>query len=699
MSDQPYSQPIELADIFLLHTSCCLDQYNGHSTEAQMTNDNTLREFNDHLIKYEETKNNENLRFLLLTMENMAISNQPGKLITAVNMCFPAIVTTGLLTMMLIRCIEMRSDQSAEALASHFPQASFNILRDEKSAHIYEGLAPFHFAIIQNNNDLVIRMLEITSNDTKYDMLHLRAEVSMKDNDTAYVPELPASIAATTGNTTILKYIVQMGGNLTAKDSRHENIIHSLVRASCSTDNSTCLETFDELLHDIVPVWVTLADCSDSSNKSYIPDIISTLRMLMYAKNLDGFTPLSLSVMLGNKTMADKILNIDQVYRFQFCEIASCWTGLYDVREFEPTESSIGLLERIAFNDKPNVGMCLTQPVIKTLVTHKLRYYKPIMIFYGVFGLICTVLVSWAVYFTVFPHLCTSNNRTLSKCDGDPEKRFQYQWADYILVCYAIFYAIEWGILMWALYSKIWRRNQLSWTHLLTISHVLQLETVTLFLISNFCYLCLKAMHSSFDVIFLSLSQLTGWTCVFYLCRLRKSTAFFSVMLEWIFFKDVSRFLFIIIITVAAFTLSLVTIIATEENVNTVFSIPLAAVIDVTLQAVGYNVMTSTFSMEDSTYRWFIKLLSLFFILMINVMLVNLLIAAMNYSYSMINKMANVLCYKVLAKDALTIEATSQIWRKRFIKKYHRVCNLRYMDADGTVCDRQLFLLRVTDTD
>ena len=644
-----------------------------------------MKYFQKQLDRYEKTNNASDLDVLLSLIEDISQSNQPENLINAINLCKPQPITDTIITTILFRCLEMNFKDSAIALVQSFPQICFNI--NHTVDNIYKDISPFHLSVMNNDLHIVRIMIGGVNAAKRQDILHSQARNDKQSN--LYLAKLPASMAATSGSIQVLKYLIQMGVDLTAADVNKENIFHSLVRASCM-DSNVCCEVFDTLVDESVPLWASMRSANESSTVSSM----SALRTLLYAKNKDGLTPLMLSGVLAQNDMMDRILNVKGVYCFQFCQMGNYWKGMYDMREFEAGEDdTAGMLERIAFSDDKLMATCLLQPVVKTLVLHKIKTYKPIMIIYGLFELLVVFCYTWMVYLTVLPHMCTLNNGTNSTCRGDPKQRFTYQIADYFLIGSELMFIIPYFLLLQTLYFKIWRRNQLRWTRLFSLCRVLGIDAVIFLFVYGFTYLLLKAIDSPVDVIFLSFTLLMAWCCMYYLGRLCKSTAFFSIMLNRVIFDDVSRFLILIIITVMAFVMSVLTLLSTEIDVADNINIPLSAALHAILNAAGYNLMPDDALLYTSAYTPFMKYMILFFVISVRLVIVNLLIAAINYTYRNVSPLAEVIYFKLMLRDILTMELTHS--SRYFHKRPYSVINLTYSDSFGVDIVRECYIMPV----
>ena len=651
------------------------------------------------MSRYGHEHNDEDLYAILTTVDELGKHEEADDIIQIVHACEKDKASSAIITLIIFRCIEMRYKESMEALVTAYPTACFNILDEDTLVH--RGMSPFHLGIINNERKLVNMMLSSLDNVKRMEMLELRAKITLSKDPRMCAPELPTNLAAVTGNIHILMDLINYGADLAGSDSNSDNILHSLVRPGSTSEDTNCEDLFEKIIREVVPFWASITDRGHLKHTPESTRSVAALRMLFYSKNKDGLTPLALSIILGNKRLMGKILSVDQVYRFQFSQMGCFERGLYDVGEFEMDgNGSPGLLEGMSFTDNEQVNLCLTQPVVKNIASLKIYTYKPLSICYGVTCFISTLIYTWSVILTVLPQLCTRNhgdNRTDSSCSADPEKRFEFQSGDYILITFEIILGTQAVIWIWNIYFKIWRRNGLGWASLVTISHVLQLDFLLSYMLSGIIYLGLKASQSHVDVIFLSLNQLYAWCSVYLLCRLRKNTAFFTTMLHYVVLRDVRRFILMIMVTIIAFTMTFMALLATQFDVTASLNTPMSAVVNVILHITGYDVISEDF-VPNGNIAWMVKYLTLLFMLMINVLFVNLLIAAMNFTYNQINSLAEVLCFKVLLKDLLTVESTFSFLHDQFKKRFYKKIVFFYVSADGIQRKRRLLLLKVEET-
>ena len=578
----------------------------------------------------------------------------------------------------------------------------------------YEGLSLFHYAIVMNRNKLICAIQDVLDGESdgfKRRLLHLKANVPdyvggadakgralTAGGNNGAVPELPLSLAAVLGHTDIMHHLVGSGAELAQQDSKGNNILHSIVYSSVAQMEQS-VNIFKFIMNELLVDWAAISErCTFLTRMPPSAGLVNAKRMLCYARNIAGYTPLSLAAKMGCTEMMQEIMNVDAVYRFQHCSVGPYSTALYDATEAETAllpevegTPILGMLEIIIFQEeKQSLYSLISQP-LWTLTNQKISFTMPYLLGCSTIHFLIMITYNWVAYYTILPHLYTPFiNESLCE-EYDFNNRFTYQVWDYCLLFIALCYSIVFGQLMWTLYGKMWRRNHLRWSTILSLSHVLQAMTICPFIITTLLYLILKICKSHCEVIFLSMSMFFGWWSTFCVTRAFKASGFFVLMLEKVFLKEVIRFLVTIIMTVTAVVMGFLCLMAADYQLD---ASPLVSTLDFIINSNGFTTHDRV-RIDALTYRGAAVLYIVFFMLMVDIMLRNLLIASMNNTYREISDMANILCTKVQLRDVIVAEMALHWWSKRLIRKMYTETKLTYTDVNGIKHDRKLYLVNV----
>ena len=207
------------------------------------------------------------------------------------------------------------------------------------------------------------------------------------------------------------------------------------------------------------------------------------------------------------------------------------------------------------------------------------------------------------------------------------------------------------------------RRTKLSLIDKMYMTSCLDLVPSLNFAVTCFLYLILKQLKSEACIYFLAAALLAGWIRTLMFTKIIKKLAFFSIMYTGVMSGEIIRFLFLIFGLVLAFSTASYCVFAFE-----IVNDPSAEIMlgnrstyvfigDIMLSYFQLAVGISDFEYLTESNNAFNYVLYIMFVIGTNVVLFNLLIAAINTEYSKIVDRADLLCQQILLRDLLVLES------------------------------------------
>ena len=403
-----------------------------------------------------------------------------------------------------------------------------------------------HLALLQHNPEVVKKIFESLGKDELEEILYLPSTTrSLRSSDKG--AQLPLSLAVLSGNTEIVDSLIEANVDLNKQDNYGYNIFHSLVLQSLE-DEETALIMFDKIIK-YVPIWwkVTVMDAPKASSASARLEALSSLfKQKTYTENL---TPLGLAAYLGASVMMERILNTEDAYRFKIMEFGKQDLVCYDMTEIDttidPDYTAPSILEILVGAKTDNALKSMNIPVIDKLITEKWNNY--FMYYFLVSLLYVAFLIVYTVNLTNHMDLAkmglnttyTSDSTTLGWVNNESTALFLS--GIFIIGCLFYFLCLGLAILIGVIVELARRRFRsiafvLAWRRLLLSSVVV---FVSLAAHLGFVF---RVGDDLFQKVCVIITLVCGWALLIFFMQGFKPTAIFSIMFERILFRDVLLF-------------------------------------------------------------------------------------------------------------------------------------------------------------
>ena len=578
-----------------------------------------------------------------------------------------------------------------------FPNLSFIPLNEGP----YAGMTLLHLAILQNQHSYTEGILHIfeESPEKIYRLLHQTTKhVTPSFEMVCPCAELPLNLAVWMGDENVMQTLTDSGAEMVAQDSNGNNVFHCVILLA-EVNKTLALKTFDCLM-SLIPVWTT-----KSTTCHFLKSLSRGLRLrhgkqiLFLSANKEGYTPLKWAARKGQPELLDKIMNTDDVYRFHYLNCGVKFSAFYDMTEADSNLSSFddapAVLESAALNRTTEYLRIFEVPIVEKLFQIKRRSYRAFLVIGSLLHLLFMGVFSGVAYYTLFPRLLTVDNHTYHSYDNQTSTSLRYEIhaIDHVLLAAALFILLYWCVASWYVWFPLRRRNKIKLSEGFFLGHILILDFFLFFSLCALLYVILKACESRWEVIFFASTLSTGWCCTFLYTRLFENTAHFSIMMERVMMRDMMRFLLVMFLNIVAWSTAMMALLA----------------VDYDLHASGHTVSSLAWSMfevtagvtnvqheiEDATYIGFLSFVYFCFLLYMPIMMMNLLIAAMNHTYSEISQYAHLLCQSVQLADVIVLEAVLPSVLQSKGTDFYTKQTIPVYDKDGLLHNRQLHLLNL----
>ena len=554
-----------------------------------------------------------------------------------------------------------------------------------------------HLCISNHQHELVSCLFEMLPTYATYDYIHKMSPEAMDIWDIE-VAELPLNLAVAIGDETMVEVLINHGAEMTNKDSRGYNIFHALVFLGKTHPNKA--DKMYDLLLKMIPRWMAgTREFSFLKNMPFKNAFDVALWHLLKSVDKNRLTPLKLSAKLGVANILQKIVNSKGVYRFTHHHIGCKSESLYDLSEIDPyITQALGRNERASILEfimsRPNNDTlpCVGIPPISTAVEIKWKNYFHVFVGWGVFHV--SIMISFTVLLLnslkyIQPNATTESNSSFVEYHIRPE-RFSFQIIDVQLIVLASMYGLYSLTMISTAYNIIIRcENKFRLDGIIWIIKHEQIVIMLLFSICAPVYGVLKILKNENEVLFLALTLLLGWIESMQFLRISHRTIFFSLMFDKILFEDMLRFVIVILLFTFAFSFATAVIFA---PFSTTMSLPNWSNIVLNYIKLGMGIadFPIMYTLPNSPLT---VVFYLFFIMFINLLILNLLIANMSDTFAKISTNRLLVATRVRTSDVILLEwlFPCLIQSNLAIPTRHRL--LRITLPDGSVWENHVFLM------
>jgi len=536
----------------------------------------------------------------------------------------------------LVVAIIKHNTEGAKILIEH---GGSELVSHRYTTKQYENVTPLHLAIMKTNHKLVDCMLETKMDDnTKKEFIHSTI-TPRNSNDGNFRQWTPLSLAVAVGSSRIIETLLNNGANLLEKtDDEGNTILHLLCTIAVRQP-----EDAENLLGELMKCNIkeTLWWKNNVPNSEHVTN---PWQIFFREKNKSGFTPMSYAVSLGAGEFAEKILQLDEVYRFSQSHLGLVPTYQYDVTEFDPAvpgrdNKVMSVLELYAYTDTDQILDFGGIPHMSCVIENKWRiYWKWFVAFFIYHLLVMVTFTISCVHFDSPPPV----NGTFQANTNSPLPKWKAHLADF-LKYFVLFSAVFYLIL------DIYDLMNVIIKYIIHISHrkfmkrqvrfclLLQTDIMRLVLVIFSLSVIVMHTHDSNVNVFGAMALFSGWMFMFFFIRALKNVGMFTAIMRQVMTREVFNFLLVFFIGLIASGTALRHLLITEvtddkEDISSLLQ-TLYSLFEV---MVGLNDITIP---EDAKQLWLIRIIFVVFITFCHILMLNILIAALNNAYHRLHEM------------------------------------------------------------
>ena len=491
--------------------------------------------------------------------------------------------------------------------------------------------------------------------------------------------QLPLFLSIRKRDKAIAILLVEHGADLSRTDSDGNTALHVAILEA--KEDCQEAQTFFDVLLSVIPIWMQKWLTYEDENLLTLKHKQQAAAMILTRTvNSDGFTPLTLAVKLGCTNIVSKLLDLEGVYRFTSQHGRTTNKTLYDMREIDSlcTQDKRGcsILELLITEYNSENLACLKIPAIRSVVELKRRYYVPFLASLGIFHVIFVIFFNVIAYMHLLPRTMQSFNASVKSFKLKGNSMFEFTIIDFLVLIISLSYILQALVIACAVWY-LTQKNKLSLIDKIYMCNCLDTVPSLIFAISCGLYLILKQVSSDLYVYFLATALLAGWVKALMFMKIIRKLAFFSIMYTSVLSGEIFSFLFIILGLVVAFSIAACCIFYHEAETQCEGNSQYLLFGNVMLAYTQLAVGISDFAFLSESSNWFNYVLYIMFLIGANVVLFNVLLAAISNVYSNISKRADLLCEQVLIRDIIILESVIPLPLKMSVKLVYRFKQIR----------------------
>jgi ankyrin repeat protein len=567
----------------------------------------------------------------------------------------------------------------------------------------HKGNTPLHDSVRPCEEEVLETMLDI------FESMQRDADINTPNQKSETVLHL----AASAGFQQSVSRIIFLGGDLTSKDSNGNTVLHRLVVESTECNDSIesqYADMIDTILNSVVRWWCMRNNCqipnvADDKYMRYKRQAV--LYLINDTKNKKSMSVIGLGCSRAAYEVLSKLIQIPGVTAFRDED-----GTLYDVTYFTP-KTSFSLRKHVCgqrveqfpsiseeeSDGKDDASNTKSVACLQLLVMHQNKQrgahvldIPPLRKMEEMFKSVCmftylVLMILHIIYMSVFTYASVTLLAKLRNNTNVPDSEFVlvYFWVPLEPLVFMIYFAVSFG--------RMIRRGDgitsLSWRFILLFVGYTILVIAWLILISY--------RDPDNDYV-LPVLLCGGWLLTIAFTSGIKGIHYFWRMLRTMITRDIIRFLVFYMIVWFAFSFAFHAVFQISQEIADVY--PTAGD---TLFMV-FNLMIGMAELFDDTYEngmvsvgrstSYSKVLYMFYIILSTIILLNLLIAMMNDSYSSILAHERVI-WRIDAMDiGINIEKTLP-WTTSPFKWLHKRL-IKESDIDGI---GERWFVRVSDVE
>ncbi|MBN3282409.1 TRPV6 protein, partial [Polyodon spathula] len=401
-------------------------------------------------------------------------------------------------------------------------EASPDLINEPMTSDLYQGETALHIAVVNQNVNLVRELIRrgacVSTPRVTGSYFHKKRE------NMVYFGEHILSFAACVGNEEIVHLLIEEGANIRAQDYLGNTVLHVLV---LQPNKTIACQVYNLILQ------------ADRQIEGGIP-----LEMI---QNQQGLTPFKLAAKEGNLVMFQHMINKRRTMQWHFGPLSSC---LYDLSEIDSWADDLSILELIVCSKKREARRILELTPVKQLVSLKWNKYGK-----HYFRFLTFLYLLYIITFT----LCCLHRPLKPRTDNATDERDVTIYESYVTYedhvrligeIISVFGALVILFLEIPDIVRVGATRYFGQTVLGGPFHVIVISYACLVL----TILILRLTSTDGEMMIMAVSLVLGWCNVMYFARGFSMLGPYMIMIQKIFFEDVLKFIWLLILVLVGFS-------------------------------------------------------------------------------------------------------------------------------------------------
>ena len=530
-------------------------------------------------------------------------------------------------------CLDMAMYQSHHEIAHKLIEMKISDLILHKGKYDANCL---HLAILQNKPDLVKSCIHNLTESERPKLLHAEAQdklVFSLYGSTTVKARLPLNMAVLVGNEEIVDLLIQSGTELDKQDSEGYSVLHTIVLMSTVYEERA--KAMYSLIMDryMVEWWKKTLENMDEKL-----DDDAEMEAGYYLLNLKTtkhkMTCLVMAAQIGSKVMLDRIINTENVFKFTLMKGGSNGICYYDITDIDTARSRRSaddcpsVVEMLITTENDRSLECFDIPLLEDLMSSKWDSY-----------FIHYVII--AIGYFLYMGFLTATMFEINLPEGN-----NHSTSSNRIVNSSVISPIHWTVFVGAVFILLIGVSSLVSSLLTLIKRKLLINiwrdaTISLFCIvfsgAVICRFVLYVARNHLQVPLFGISVVCGWCFSIFFLNGFRPTALFSVMIERLLFRDLLIFAFCYFLISCGFAAAFVA----NMNYRTVpksfwysdFKFTLFTLFRTMVGATENNELFEDLPREVYGFNIFLFII---YVVLTTIFLLNMLIASMSSTYSLI---------------------------------------------------------------
>ena len=560
-----------------------------------------------------------------------------------------------------------------------------------------EGMTPLHIAIIKQRSDIINLMMEQLTPSERKELINIQGSGTIFKGHYNNCSN-PTTLALFCGYMAIFFDLIRFGGDVDAVDNLSGNgPLHTLIDYGVLQPDKA-LAIMNDILNNHVSIGWFCKKYGISKTRFTNYEHTVMKATLLKARNREGYSSLTYAAKLGVYDLLVYIMEVEGVYKETDWQLGTHSKVRYDISEIDPTVVRLqnpnqpNVMELLLYSQNvDNIGPLATQP-LRQLLDMK---WKNLKVFFTAMLVMHLVVISMQ---TSVALMTDSNMQILAEnsdnnaSDRSSKETVKKEFAKFGMVSVCLMalvymYCLCYDIAVTAnllINGRLrWRQSghyKVPWSIVWKTDYFNVISFI--YVVFSLAWLPLLAdvTYAGCNVL-TAIALVSGWYFTLFYTRPFRSVSFFNVMLGRMLLSDLLKFTIVMTILVLGFGSAIITV--SLQPLPESIATPLKAAETMFLLLVG---MAELDFIEDSMYPEITSLLTLTYIVLGTILLLNMLIASMSDTFSQLSDAKETLWLKMRLYSILIFERRMFIYmlrrRLRNIFQYDETNGKWYLEVE-----------------